>query len=191
MSQNYSLHRCYWVNDDPLYIQYHDNEWGVPLYDNQQLFAMLNLEGQQAGLSWITVLKKRKDYHRCFFDFDSEKVSQMTDQTIEKLLQNPKLIRNKLKLYGIVKNARAYLSLTKSGQDFSTFLWDFVEHTSMQVTGNKQREKLAIERSMQMSRAFKKLGFTFVGGTICYAFMQAVGMIQQHDMHCCMNRSEK
>lgn len=187
-AKNKSLKRCFWVNDDPLYIDYHDQEWGVPLHDSQLLFAMLNLEGQQAGLSWITVLKKRQEYYRCFFDFDAKKIIQLSNAAIEKLLKNPGLIRNRLKLYGIVKNAQAYLNFVENGHDFSKFLWGFVENEPMRVTKNKHLEKLAIERSLQMSKALKKLGFTFVGGTICYAFMQAVGMIQQHDIDCyCYN----
>lgn len=191
MTKNNSLHRCHWVSDDSLYINYHDQEWGVPLYDSQKLFAMLNLEGQQAGLSWITVLKKREEYLRCFFNFDPKKIIRLTDEAIEKHLQNPGLIRNRLKLYGIVKNAHAYLNFIKEGNDFSGFLWSFVDNKPMHITGNKRAEKLAVERSMQMSKALKQLEFTFVGGTICYAFMQAVGMINQHDAQCHFSRGKK
>lgn len=176
--------RCHWVTDDPLYIDYHDKEWGVPLYDNQKLFAMLNLEGQQAGLSWITVLKKREHYHGCFFNFNPKKIIQMKEQDIQQLLQDPGLIRNRLKLHAIVKNAHAYLNLQKSGEDFSSFLWSFVDNKPLFVTKSKKLQALATEKSVAMSKALKKLGFTFVGPTICYAFMQAVGMINQHDDHC-------
>ncbi len=179
-----NLHRCHWVTEDSLYIQYHDKEWGVPLYDNQKLFAMLNLEGQQAGLSWITVLRKREHYHRCFFNFDPKKIIQLKESAIEKLLQDSGLIRNRLKLNAIIKNAHAYMNLQKSGEDFSKFLWSFVDHKPMLMAKNKKIQMLATERSIEMSKALKKLGFTFVGPTICYAFMQAVGMINQHDDHC-------
>ena len=119
--------RCSWVSNDPLYIDYHDNEWGIAQYDSLKLFEKLCLEGQQAGLSWITVLKKREEYRRCFFDFQPEKIIQLTAENIEALLQNKGLIRNRLKLNGIVKNAHAYLNMQNNGEDFSTFIWSFVE----------------------------------------------------------------
>lgn len=176
--------RCHWVTDNPLYIDYHDKEWGVPLYDNQKLFAMLNLEGQQAGLSWITVLKKKAYYHKCFFNFNPKKIIQMKEQDIRHLLQDPGVIRNRLKLNAIVKNANAYLNLQKSGEDFSKFLWGFVDNQPMLITHSKKLQAMANEKSVAMSKALKKLGFTFVGPTICYAFMQAVGMLNEHDEDC-------
>ncbi|MCD8524413.1 MAG: DNA-3-methyladenine glycosylase I [Gammaproteobacteria bacterium] len=181
--------RCHWVTEDPLYIDYHDNEWGVPLYDNQQLFAMLNLEGQQAGLRWITVLKKRMNYHTYFFHFNPKKIVQIKEQEIQKLLQDPGLIRNRLKLNAIIKNAYAYLNLQKSKIDFSEFLWGFVENQPMVLIKNKKLQTLARERSIAMSKALKQYGFTFVGPTICYAFMQAVGMINEHDPDCDFSKS--
>jgi DNA-3-methyladenine glycosylase I len=176
--------RCQWVSSDPLYLAYHDQEWGVPVYDNLKLFAMLNLEGQQAGLSWITVLQKRERYHHCFFDFDPERISQLTHKAIERLLQDEGLIRNRLKLNSIVSNAQAYLCYQKSGGNFSELLWSFVEHKPMLVTHNADLKALAVKRSMAMAQQLKKIGFKFVGATICYAFMQAVGMIHEHDIEC-------
>lgn len=174
--------RCHWVTKDELYMDYHDKEWGVPLYDKQQLFAMLNLEGQQAGLSWITVLKKRAHYYRCFFNFDPKKIVQLREQDIEHLLQEAGLIRHRLKLHAIVRNAQAYLHFQQTGEDFSAFLWGFVDHQPIVVT--KKLQAVVTERSIAMSTALKKRGFTFVGPTICYAFMQAVGMLNQHDDNC-------
>jgi DNA-3-methyladenine glycosylase I len=182
-----NIQRCNWVTEDSIYIDYHDKEWGVPLHDNQTLFAMLNLEGQQAGLSWITVLKKRKHYYKCFFNFNPKKIIQLQDEDIEKLLLDAGLIRNRLKLYAIVRNARAYLNFQKSGEDFSSFLWSFVDKEPIVVSSNKKLQALATEKSIIMSKALKKLGFTFVGPTICYAFMQAAGMINEHDDDCHFN----
>ncbi len=183
--------RCHWVTEDPLYITYHDTEWGVPVYDDQKLFAMLNLEGQQAGLSWITVLKKRDHYHTCFFNFNAKKIISIKDSDIEKFMQDPGLIRHRLKLNGIVKNAYAYLNFKKTSKSFSDFLWSFVENRPMFITENKELQAIALEKSIAMSKALKKLGFTFVGATICYAFMQATGMLSQHDIHCHFNKSEQ
>lgn len=178
------LTRCHWVTSDPEYIQYHDEEWGIPLYDSQKLFAMLNLEGQQAGLSWITVLKKRANYYKCFFNFEPKKIIQLTEKNVEILMQNMGIIRNRLKINAIITNAKAYIDYQKNGADFSQFLWSFVDGKPMRVIGKPKLQKLALERSENMSRALKKLGFKFIGGTICYAFMQAVGMVNEHDQNC-------
>lgn len=178
------MKRCSWVTEDPIYIEYHDHEWGVPVYDDQKLFAMLNLEGQQAGLSWITVLKKRANYHRAFFNFNPKKIIQLESEDIENLLQDPGLIRNRLKLNAIVRNAHAYLNFQKTEQGFSAFLWGFVNHQPIVIRTSEKVKLLATERSVAMSKALKKLGFTFVGPTICYAFMQAVGMINEHEAAC-------
>lgn len=176
--------RCQWVNSDPIYLAYHDQEWGVPIYDSLKLFAMLNLEGQQAGLSWITVLQKRERYHHCFFDFDPERISKLTHKAIEKLLKDEGLIRNRLKLNAIVSNAQSYLRYQELGKNFSDLLWSFVEHKPMLVTHNADLKALAVQRSIAMAHRLKKMGFGFVGATICYAFMQAVGMINEHDVDC-------
>lgn len=176
--------RCQWVTSDPLYIEYHDHEWGVPVYDSLKLFAMLNLEGQQAGLSWITVLKKRERYNQCFLQFDPERVSKFTHKNIEALLRDEGLIRNRLKINAIISNAQAYLKFTEAGDDFSKFLWNFVENKPILVTDHPDLQAMAVERSVTMALKLKKMGFKYVGATICYAFMQAVGMIHEHDQAC-------
>lgn len=178
------LTRCHWVTADPIYIQYHDQEWGVPLYDSQQLFTMLNLEGQQAGLSWLTVLKKRERYLQCFLQFDPDRVSKFTLKNIEALLRDEGLIRNRLKVNAIISNSQAYLKFKEAGGDFSAFLWSFVENTPMLLTRDPSLQPLAVERSVAMALKLKKMGFKYVGATICYAFMQAVGMICEHDSEC-------
>ncbi len=185
------IQRCHWVTSDPLYIQYHDDEWGVPVYDSLKLFAMLNLEGQQAGLSWITILKKRERYLQCFLQFDPERVSKFTHKNIEALLRDEGLIRNRLKINAIISNAQAYLKFTETGSDFSEFLWSFVENKPMLLTGHADLQLLAVERSVAMALKLKKMGFKYVGATICYAFMQAVGMINEHDVECFRHQKQK
>ena len=189
--KSFMLIRCQWVTPDPLYIEYHDHEWGVPVYDSLKLFAMLNLEGQQAGLSWITVLKKRERYHQCFLQFDPERVSKFTHKNIEALLRDEGLIRNRLKINAIISNAQAYLKFIEAGGDFSTFLWSFVDNEPMLLTIQPDLQPLAIERSIAMALKLKKMGFKYVGATICYAFMQAVGMISEHDLECDYAKSSK
>ncbi len=181
---NKELKRCDWVGSEEIYINYHDTEWGVPVYDSELLFQHLLLDGVQAGLSWILVLKKRENYRRLFHQFDPVKMSQMTDIQLNKLLLNPDIIRNKLKVYGFRKNALAYLELSKK-QSFSEFLWQFVHgkphRNHWKSMANVPTNTAA---SLKMSKELKKLGFTFVGTTICYAFMQAVGMINDHTTDC-------
>jgi DNA-3-methyladenine glycosylase I len=177
--------RCTWCGTDPLYTAYHDEEWGVPLYDNQKLFEFLILEGAQAGLSWITVLRKRENYRVAFDNFDPEKIARYTDAKKAKLLLNEGIIRNRLKIESTVKNAKAYLEMQKNGEDFSEFVWSF-------VGGKPQKNKrssmsqvpASTPESDAMSKALKKKGFNFVGSTICYAFMQATGMVNDHMVDC-------
>lgn len=178
--------RCSWVSDEKIYIDYHDQEWGVPVYDDKNLFAMLNLEGQQAGLSWITVLKKREDYYKIFKNFDPELISKFSDGKIEKILQDPKIIRNRLKVNSIVINAKAYINFQKnSSVSFSEFIWGFVGNkTKINSWSEQNPQPASTQEAEQMSKALKKLGFKFVGPTICYAFMQAVGMVNDHDVEC-------
>ncbi|WP_294610183.1 DNA-3-methyladenine glycosylase I [uncultured Gilliamella sp.] len=177
--------RCSWVNNDPLYIAYHDNEWGIPQHNSLKLFEKICLEGQQAGLSWITVLKKRDQYRRCFFNFVPEKIIQLTTADIEILLQNPGLIRNRLKLNSIVKNAKAYLAMQSNGEDFSEFIWSFVNGKPIINHYNDLSEvPISTEISDNMSKALKKRGFSFVGSTICYAFMQSMGLVNDHFVNC-------
>ena len=177
--------RCSWVSNDPLYIDYHDNEWGYPQYDSLKLFEKICLEGQQAGLSWITVLKKRDEYRRCFFNFEPEKIIQLTATDIELLLENTGLIRNRLKLNSIVKNAHAYLAMKNNNEDFSQFIWSFVDGKPI-INHYKDISEVPVstEISDKMSKALKKKGFSFVGTTICYAFMQSMGLVNDHFEDC-------
>ncbi len=177
--------RCAWVNTDELYIHYHDTEWGVPCYDDQKLFEMILLEGFQAGLSWITVLKKRENYRQALRNFDPHYCMQLSDFDLEVLMQNTGIIRNKLKVKAIRTNALAYLKIKESGISFSDFLWKFINHKP-QVGQWKTIKDVPVSTpiSNQMSIALKKAGFTFVGSTICYAFMQATGMVNDHTQDC-------
>lgn len=177
--------RCSWVSDDPIYIDYHDNEWGMPIYDDRLLFEFLNLEGAQAGLSWITVLKKRENYRALFDNFDPVKIAKYSSKKIEKLLTNPGIIRNRLKIESTILNAQAYLKLLQEWDSFSQYIWHFVEGKPIQNHWDNFKKipsKTLI--SDQMSKDLKKRGFKFVGSTICYAFMQAVGMVNDHTVDC-------
>ncbi|MCF6193536.1 MAG: DNA-3-methyladenine glycosylase I [Kangiellaceae bacterium] len=179
-----TMKRCSWPGDDPIYIDYHDTEWGVPVYESELLFQHLLLDGAQAGLSWIMILKKRENYRKLFYQFDPLRMSKMTDKQLEKLLLNPAIVRNRLKVYGFRKNAIAYLKLNKE-QSFSEFLWGFVgDKPIINHWSSNSEVPTDTDQSLAMSKALKKAGFTFVGTTICYAFMQAVGMINDHTMDC-------
>lgn len=177
--------RCFWVSDDPISIQYHDKEWGVPIFDDRLLFEFLNLEGAQAGLSWITVLKKRENYRSLFDNFDPKKISKYNSKKIEILLKNPGIIRNRLKVESTVSNAKAYLNLLKEWDSFSKYIWHFVAGKPIQ-NHFEHFKKIPAKTllSDQMSKDLKKRGFKFVGSTICYAFMQAVGMVNDHTIDC-------
>jgi DNA-3-methyladenine glycosylase I len=182
--------RCSWVTNDPLYIDYHDKEWGKPQYDSLKLFEKICLEGQQAGLSWITVLKKRDEYHRCFYNFEPEKIIQLTTTDIELLLKNKGLIRNRLKLNSIVNNAKAYLAMQNNNEDFSQFIWSFVgDKPIINHYKDKSEVPVSTEISDKMSKALKKKGFSFVGSTICYAFMQSMGLVDDHFEDCFKKRT--
>lgn len=179
------MQRCDWVNHDQRYVDYHDHEWGKAEFDSQKLFEQLCLEGQQAGLSWITVLKKREAYRRAFYHFVPEKIAQMGDTDLEQLMQDPALIRHRGKLAAIIKNAQAYLTMQANGEDFSTFIWQFVDHQCQRNdVPNSASVPSQTATSQALSRALKKRGFVFVGPTICYAFMQSVGMVDDHLNHC-------
>lgn len=173
--------RCFWCNDDPLYIEYHDNEWGVPQRDPRVLFEMIILEGAQAGLSWITVLKKRERYREVLFGFDPERLARMTDEEIEARMQDPGIIRNFAKLKAARQNAQAWLKL----EDPVTFLWSFVggQPKVNHFSGRGDIPAVTPEAEA-MSKALRKAGFNFVGPTICYAFMQATGMVMDHTVDC-------
>ncbi len=173
--------RCHWVSDDPLYIAYHDKEWGVPLQDPRALFELLCLEGAQAGLSWITVLRKREAYREAFDGFDPKKIIRYTPARIEKLMANAGLVRNRLKIESVVKNAKAFLAI----DDFDAYLWSFVGGKPIINRWTGPRDVPAsTPQSEAMSKDLKKRGFTFCGPTICYAFMQAAGLVNDHAANC-------
>lgn len=177
--------RCKWVTNDPLYIQYHDEEWGKPCFDRLQLFTMLCLEGQQAGLSWITVLKKRAHYLECFENFVPEIVANYDELKLLSLLEDKGLIRNRLKLKSIIRNANALLKMEEAGEDFVSFIWSFVNGVP-QVNYIVSQEYIPVKtaEAEAMSKALKKRGFNFVGPTICYSFMQACGLVNDHLVSC-------
>ena len=173
--------RCFWCNQDPLYMSYHDEEWGVPQRDPQALFELLLLEGFQAGLSWITVLKKRERYREVLFGFDPERLAQMSDEYIEQLMQDPGIIRNLLKLKAARQNAQAWLAL----QDPVALLWSFVGgQPKINHFEDRSQVPAVTPEAEAMSKALRKAGFNFVGPTICYAYMQASGMVMDHTTDC-------
>lgn len=175
--------RCAWVNDDPLYIHYHDEEWGRAIYDSHKLLEFLILEGMQAGLSWITILKKRENFREAFDNFDPEKIAKYKQSKIDKLLKNPGIIRNKLKINAAVTNAQLFLEIGKD--NFSEYLWQFVDGKPIKNHWKTINQvPITTKESDNMSKTLKKRGFKFVGSTICYAFMQAVGMVNDHTMDC-------
>lgn len=177
--------RCSWCGNDPLYVRYHDTEWGVPVRDDEMLFEFLILEGAQAGLSWITVLRKREAYRRLFDNFDVAKIARYRDSKLDKLLQNPAIIRNRLKVYGTRTNARAFLKVQEEYGSFSSYIWDFVDNRPIQNQWQNLSEVPATSPvSDALSRDMKKRGFTFVGSTIMYAHMQATGMVNDHTVDC-------
>ena len=178
--------RCEWANpNNPLYLDYHDTEWGVPVYDDQHLFEMICLEGAQAGLSWETVLKKRQNYKKHFKNFDPINVSKFTDKKLDTILLDPGIIRNRLKIYSVRKNAQAFLEIKKEFGLFSTYIWNFVNAKPIQNKHTQLSETPSnTPISDAMSKDLKKRGFNFVGSTICYAFMQACGLVNDHTTSC-------
>jgi DNA-3-methyladenine glycosylase I len=177
--------RCGWAGSDPLYRAYHDREWGVPLHDDRRLFELLCLEGAQAGLAWITILRKRAAYRRAFDRFDPRKVAAYRAAKVRSLLADPGIVRNRLKVQGAVRNARAFLALRAEIGSFDRFLWGFVGATPRQNAWRSLREVPArTPESDALSRALRQRGFTFVGSTICYAFMQAAGLVNDHVVDC-------
>ena len=177
--------RCGWCTSDPLYVAYHDEEWGVPIHDDRRLFEMLILEGAQAGLSWLTILKKRAGYRRAFCGFDPECIARFDSKQVEALLADPGIVRNRLKIEAAVGNARAFLRLVKEDESLGRFLWRFVGNDPRQTMRRNLAEVPArTPESDAMSRGLRARGFKFVGSTICYAFMQAVGMVNDHVTDC-------
>ena len=178
-----AIHRCAWCGTDPLYMVYHDEEWGVPNHDDRHLFEMLVLEGAQAGLSWITILRKRENYREAFDNFEVAKVARYTPAKIEKLLNNPGIVRNRLKVAAAVRNAKATLKIQDEFGSLDSFLWQFVNGKAMQRKPDASRNVTTPE-SDTMSRALLARDMKFVGSTICYSYMQATGMVNDHDIAC-------
>jgi DNA-3-methyladenine glycosylase I len=177
--------RCPWCGTDPLYVHYHDTVWGRPEYDELALFEKLCLDGQQAGLSWITILRKQDSYRQAYDDFDPQRIARYDDQKIEELLANPGIIRNRLKVHSIIRNARSFLQMKEQGADFSEFLWSFVGGKPLQNRWQSFSDvPVTTAEAEAMSRALKNAGFNFVGPTIVYAFMQATGMVNDHLVDC-------
>jgi len=177
--------RCEWSNTDPLYQAYHDREWGVPEHGDRKLFELLMLEGAQAGLSWLTILKKRENYRKAFDNFNAKKIAVYDKRKIRQLLANAGIVRNRLKIAATIQNAKAFLAIQKEFSSFDAYLWQFVGDAPKQNAWKALKEippKTA--ESDAMSKDLKKRGFTFVGSTICYAFMQAVGMVNDHLVDC-------
>ncbi len=180
-----SLKRCSWCGEDPVYQQYHDEEWGVPVYEDQKLFEFLILEGAQAGLSWITVLKKREGYRKAFANFDPVKVARFSDHKLEKLLENPTIIRNRLKVFAARTNAQCFLNTQQEFGSFSDYIWSFIDHKPIQNRWKSLQEVPATTKQSDLiSKDLKKRGFKFVGSTIIYAHMQATGMVNDHTTDC-------
>jgi DNA-3-methyladenine glycosylase I len=181
--------RCAWAGDDPLYVAYHDGEWGVPSHDDRHLFEMLILEGAQAGLSWITILRKRENYRRAFANWDAEKIARFGAKDVARLMADAGIVRNRLKIASTIDNAKAFLKVREEFGSFDKYIWQFVGGAPLQ---NKRRALAALPASTPesgaMSGDLRKRGFRFVGTTICYAFMQAVGLVNDHVVTCFRHR---
>ncbi|MFQ5511363.1 MAG: DNA-3-methyladenine glycosylase I [Candidatus Krumholzibacteriia bacterium] len=181
--------RCRWAGDDPLMVSYHDEEWGVPQHDDRRLFEFLILEGAQAGLSWSTILRKRENYRAALAGFDPEELARLTDAGQRRLLQDPGIVRNKLKIASVKVNARAFLDVRRECGSFDDYVWQFVGRKPVQNRWrNLSQIPASTPQSEAMSKDLKKRGFKFVGPTICYAFMQAVGMVNDHTKDCFRHR---
>lgn len=179
------MNKCQWALSSPLEEAYHDQEWGVPVHDDRLLFEFLILEGAQAGLSWSTVLKKRPSYRVAFDHFNAELIARYDEKTVNALLTNPNIIRNKLKVNAAITNARAFLNIQQEYGSFNAFIWGFVEGEPIQNTWHQVSDiPVNTAQSDNMSKTLKQRGFKFVGSTICYAYMQAVGMVNDHTVDC-------
>ncbi|UAB85582.1 DNA-3-methyladenine glycosylase I [Zunongwangia sp. SCSIO 43204] len=178
-------HRCGWCLGDPLYEAYHDEEWGVPVHDEQKLFEFLILETFQAGLSWITILRKRENFREAFDNFDYKKVAKYSEEKIQELLLNPGIIRNKLKVRSAVTNAQLFMKIQEEFGSFDKYIWSFVDHKPIQnKVENYKNAPATTEVSDKLSKDLKKRGFKFVGSTVVYAHMQATGMVNDHEVSC-------
>ncbi len=177
--------RCEWGTSSPLYIEYHDTEWGVPVHDERTLFEFLILEGAQAGLSWSTILNKRQAYRQAFDNFEPRKVANYDNAKVQQLLENPGIVRNRLKIQAAIQNARSFLEVQNQYGNFDSYIWQFVDGKPIKNSWKSLQEIPATTKeSDAMSKELKKRGFAFVGSTICYAFMQAIGMVNDHVIDC-------
>jgi len=184
--------RCEWCGNEPIYVEYHDTEWGVPVHDDRKLFEMLILEGAQAGLNWLTILQKRENYRKAFDKFDAKKIAKYDQAKVAKLLADAGIVRNRLKIAATIQNARAFLAVQKEFGSFDRYIWQFVGGKP-KINHWKNLKELPPKtaESEAMSKDLKKRGFSFVGSTICYAFMQAVGMVNDHVARCFRKKSLK
>ena len=177
--------RCSWPGDDRLYVAYHDEEWGAPEHDDRALFEKLILDGFQAGLSWITILRKRDNFRAAFDGFEPERVARYDERKVEALMRDAGIVRNRAKIEGAIRGARAYLDLRESGRTFDDFIWRFTDNRTIRNAHRRQRDvPTESPESHAMSKALKAQGFSFCGPTICYAFMQAVGIVNDHVVDC-------
>lgn len=180
-----TVKRCKWVTDDPVYIDYHDHEWGIPVYDDRKFFEMLTLEGAQAGLSWITILKRREHYRQAFDRFDFYKIATYDERKIQGLLRNPGIIRNERKIRSVVNNARAFIKLREEFGSFSNYIWDYVDGKPIINHWQDSSEiPVSTPLSVAISKDLKKRGFSFVGPVIIYSFLQATGIVNDHEISC-------
>lgn len=186
------LERCAWAGEDELYCRYHDEEWGVPCHEDRKLFEMLNLEGAQAGLSWITILRKRENYRQAFDGFDIDKILAYGDDKVDELMQNAGIVRNRLKIQSVITNAKAFRAIQQEFGSFDSFLWSYVDETPICNNWSDMSEIPAkTELSDRISKDLKKRGFKFIGSTIVYAYMQAVGMVNDHTTNCFLKTGKK
>jgi DNA-3-methyladenine glycosylase I len=176
--------RCKWAQSDELFFSYHDEEWGVPEHDERRLFEMLNLEGAQAGLSWLTILRKRGNYRRAFDRFDAAKIARYSRAKVARLMKDEGIVRNRLKVEAVIANAKAFLAVRREFGSFDAYIWKFVDGKPLRGPGNRKAAAI----SETMSKELRKRGFRFVGPTICYAFMQAVGLVNDHAPGCFRSR---
>ena len=177
--------RCSWCGEDPKYVEYHDNEWGVPVRNDNELFEMLILEGFQAGLSWLTILRKRDNFRKAFGGFRPERIAKFSARDVQRLMKDQGIVRNRMKIEATIQNAKAFVAMKEDGESFSDYLWSFTGNKTLRLdrmTGSTFRSKSP--ESIAMSKALKKRGFNFVGPTICYAFMQATGIVDDHVESC-------
>lgn len=178
--------RCWWCGEDPLYVRYHDHEWGVPVHDDQKIFEMLILEGFQAGLSWITILRKRENFRNAFRQFDPERVARFGSRDVVRLMNDEGIIRNRLKIQGAISNARAFLEVQEEFGSFDKYIWQFTDYKTLRDPRGmtKKRMRATSPESDALSEDLKQRGFKFVGSTVCYAHMQATGMVDDHVEGC-------